>query len=227
MKKINYPHFKIQDSEIEGEIIGAFAADGGCCPQSDYQTTFYFGLDEEIYAKNFSKLLFQFFNKKPYFYKYPKGGKIMVRYKSKDICRFLRHYLEWTNPKTYSIRIKNLAHNKSFVKGFLRGYFDCDGYTEKRYLRIEFMSVSKSIIEQIGKMLIAFGYMPVLKSYQSKNGNRRRLYTIRLNKSDAYRFLISVKPRNQKRIAGLPGFEPGLEAIQEIKDKQKPTPSLE
>lgn len=201
-RKIKVPHFEVKGSENEGEIIGAFAADGSCCPQSQYQVGYFFGQDEEDYAERFTNLLTTYFNKSPYKYKKVKGNVIILRYKSKIIYNFIKKYLMWENPKTYSVRLRSLNHKKRFIKGFLRGYFDCDGYTEKRYSRIEIMSVSKEMIDQITHFLELFGFNPKLKSYHNKKLNKKRLYTMRLNKPDAIRFLEVIKPRNPKRLIG-------------------------
>lgn len=198
-RKIISPKFEIIDSEAEGEIIGAFAADGCSCPQSQYQVTYIFGIDEDNYANDFIKLLYSYFNKPPYKYKRKQNNTIILRYKSKLIYRFIQQHLVWENPKTYSIKLKSTNHSKEFIKGYLRGYFDCDGYTEKKYSRIEIMSVSKNSIDQIIYFLRLFEYNPKLKSYHNKKLNKKRLYTVRLNKQDAIKFLDFIQPRNPKR----------------------------
>lgn len=207
-RKFVVPSFQIKDSGIEGEIIGAFAADGCAVPQSQYQVAFYFSLDEEDYAQSFSELLTKFFNKRPYFYKYPKGGKIIVRYRSKAIYEFLRRYLNWKNKKTYSISLNNLSHGKDFFKGFLRGYFDCDGFTCKDRVATDLFSVSKRIIIQIMEILDTLNFKYSIIKTKSR-GNRADFYKIRLKGEEAKRFLKYVSPRNKKRM-GLEGFEPPI-----------------
>ena len=206
-KKFIVPSFYIRDNEVEGEIVGAFAADGCAVPQSQYQVAFYFSLDEEDYAQSFLELLTKFFNKKPYFYRYPKGGKIIVRYKSKDIYKFLKHYLTWEGKKTYSVSLKNSSHSRGFYKGFIRGYLDCDGYTTKDRSAAHLFGVSKKMIIQIGKIIEILGFKYSFIRQEQK-GNRVAFYRTIIKGYEARRFLKYIRPRNKKRV-GLPGFEPG------------------
>ena len=198
-KKYIVPSFHISDSEVEGEIIGAFAADGGAVPQSQYQVAFFFSLNEEDYALSFSELLSKFFNKKPYFYKYPPGGKIIVRYKSKIIYKFLKHYLVWKGKKTYDVSLKEFSHTRNFYMGFLRGYLDCDGYTPKGRVATHFFGVSKKIIVQITKILDLLGFRYSLSKTESK-GNRADFYKVKLKGEEVKRFITYVVPRNKKRM---------------------------
>lgn len=212
-KKTIKPSFIIKESEIEGEIVGLFAADGGACPQSQYQVSYYLGYDEEEYAKKFSEKLEEFFNKKVYFYKSKKRSEIILRYSSKDIYYFIKYYLEWKNPKTYSIRLKTINHNINFLRGFLRGYLDGDGYTGRNGRLVYYAGVSKRMLKQMSTILTTLGYSPRLTVYKNKNKKRRDLYFLRLKPDEAISFLKFIDPRNPKRRMGLLGFEPKLRAI--------------
>ena len=198
-RKFIVPKFKIQESEIEGEIIGAFAADGSACPQSQYQITFCYGSDEEEYVKNFKSLLTNYFNKVPYFYNYSSQSTLRLRYKSKPIYEFFKFYLKWNNPKTYSVQLRTLNHPKGFLIGFLRGFFDGDGYNETKFNRIELMSVCFPLIGQLAQILTKLGFQFKVKS-QKKPGNRKTLHTIRISRNEAKRFKEFVAPRNPKRV---------------------------
>jgi intein/homing endonuclease len=163
-------------------LVGAFAADGSCCTHNGYQITYYFGLDEVSYVNKFAEMLELYFHKKPYIHPVKNSRKIIIRYRSKEIYELLNKYLKWNNPKTYSIRLKRENYKEEFLIGFLRGYFDSDGYTEQKASRIEIMGVSKYMIFQIKKILIGKGFDPYIKTYQNKNRNKKMLYTLRLRK---------------------------------------------
>lgn len=201
-KKIINPDFNISGSEVEGEIIGIFAADGGCCvcKNGNYQISFFIGGSEQEYCKRLSNLMENYFHKKPYIYKPRNKNVLILRYRSKRIYQFMERYLFWEGKKTYSIQLNRISVSKAFFKGFLRGYFDGDGYSDKNSRRIEINSVSKVMVEQIKYLMEKLGFTPNYTVKKDRFGLRTDLYRIRLNSRDAPRFIQFISPRNPNRI---------------------------
>ena len=199
MKKRNviHPKFLATDSEVEGEILGAFAGDGSICEKADYSVAFYFGLDELFYAQDFSFLLASFFNKKPYFYSRESKNEIFLRYRSKRICSFIRHYLNLGKRKTYDMHLRTLDHSVAFVKGFLRGCLDSDGFVDFKIKRISFAGVSGNLMRQIYALLSQIGFEP--QFYTNKSKNKADLHFVKINKKHFDRFISFISPRNKKR----------------------------
>lgn len=200
-KKIQQPNFAISQSEVEGEIIGAFAADGGSVIKKGlFQITFYLGGNETDYCKKLTDLLTNYFNKKPYVYTSKKKSLISIRYRSKLIYYFIRHYLTWQGKKVYSIELQKIDFNKDFVKGFIRGYFDCDGYSYPNNRKIVLMGVSGKMLTQIHNIMTKLGFSPYLYVYREKRKNMHDLYNVILKGPEAQRFIQFINPNNPKRI---------------------------
>jgi len=201
------PFFVISASETEGEIIGAFAADGGSCIKDNYRVAYFFGADEEGYARDFGELLEAYFHKKPFFYLTKKHNIIRTGHRSKSIYYFLRTYLDWNPPKTYSVKLKRLNLSADFLKGFLRGYLDCDGYVGP--YGAQFVGVSKNMMYQINEILQKLGFTANISAYKNKNKNYAVCYFVRLRKAETIKLIEFIKPRNNKRKWGCPGSDRG------------------
>lgn len=206
-RKYVQPSFVISNSEEEGEIVGAFAADGGPCVKDNYRIAYFFGTDEEDYARDFASLLESYFHKKPFFYKTNKHHVIRLGYLSKKIYSFMEKYLYWNPPKTYSIMLKQTDFPLHFLKGFLRGYLDCDGYVGP--YGAQYVGVSQTMMKQIHEILTKLGFHANISVYKSKNENYAPCYYVKLNKTETLRLLEFVNPRNNKRKWGCRGLNTG------------------
>jgi hypothetical protein len=198
---LRYSIVKIDRSnqELIGEITGLFASDGSAVPQSDYQVRFHLDANEEEYAIEFMSVLNDIFNKMPRIYKVKRNSLVIV-YKSKIIYDFMREYLEWEGKKTYTVRLKSLHHTREFLIGFLRGYFDGDGYSKNDQRSTQFITTSKSMYDQLQNILIMFNLNFFVRVYHDKRENRHIAYYVNLRKSYAVKFINLIKPRNSKRV---------------------------
>jgi len=201
-KKILSPSFILSESEIEGEIIGAFAADGGSCicKNSNYIVVFYLGGNETEYLRGLSLLLENYFQKKPHIYKRKDKNVYMVRYHSKSIYNFMKHYLSWNGKKTYSVQLKSTEMRKEFLYGFIRSYFDCDGFSDKLYKKIQIGGVSEKMISQIYLILKILGFSPDYRVNRDKRINCSDMHYINLKNEQAEKFIRTICPRNPVRI---------------------------
>lgn len=188
------------NQNLIGEIMGLFASDGSSVPHCNYQVRFHLDSNEEKYAKDFISVLKKVFNKKPFLFRRLKYNSIVISYMSKVIYEFVKEYLEWKGKKTYTIMLKGLNHPKEFLIGFLRGYFDGDGYS-KEYQRLsQFITTSESMYKQLQEILTSFKLNFDARVYHDKRKNRHTTYYIFLRKLEAVKFINLIEPRNSKRV---------------------------
>lgn len=195
------PLVKIEkvSEDIVGEIMGAFAGDGGF--QTDhyyhYNIRIHLSPDEEEYATTLSNRMTKLFSKKPIRWIKSTGTNIILSYNSRKIYEFLKDYLAWEEDKTATIRLKqNISdYSKKFLIGFLRGCLDTDGYVHGRGYT-SFSTICKDLAEQISQALNVLHVENYTTVYYSK---WRPLYTVRVKKGRAIGLLKILKPSNPKR----------------------------
>ncbi|MFH1473892.1 MAG: LAGLIDADG family homing endonuclease [Candidatus Aenigmatarchaeota archaeon] len=189
----------LSNQNLIGEVMGLFAADGSAVPQTDYQIRFHLSLDEKKYAKDFKSVLKEVFNKIPSIYETERNS-ISIRYRSKVIYEFIKNYLFWEGKKTYTIKLKSLNHTNKFLIGFLRGYFDGDGYSRKESKTAEIVTTSKNMHNQLKDILSLLNLSFSTRIYNDKRRKRHTAYYIYLRKLDAVKFIRLIGPRNPKRM---------------------------
>ena len=188
----------LSDQGAVGEVMGLFASDGSAVPQSDYQIRFHLDANEEEYMMKFMSVLNKVFNKMPRTYKV-RNSKVLI-YSSKPIYGLVKEYLDWEGKKTYTIRLKSLHHSKKFLIGFLRGYFDGDGYSKRDQRLAQFITTSKNMYNHLQEILSNFNLDFYSREYHDRRENRHTAYYIFLRRLDAIKFINLVKPRNPKRV---------------------------
>lgn len=183
-----------------GEILGIFAGDGHFQLDKNYTYTIriYLGFDEMEYANDLVGLFSKCFGKKPMMRR--EHSVIILTYTSKDIYKFLKEYLQWGSNKTYSIRLKNLNHDKNFLLGFIRGLIDTDGGVYKPKHRVQYGTISLLLARQVSEILdglnLKYNFYPCI---DKRGGNRHTMYHIHLHGENARNLLKLIKPRNPKR----------------------------
>lgn len=187
------------NQNLVGEVMGLFASDGSSVPQADYQIRFHLDANEDRYAIDFTSVLNKIFNKAPRIYKV-KGNSIVVAYHSKLIYEFIREHLEWIGKKTYTIKLISLGHSKEFLIGFLRGYFDGDGFSKEEQRLAQFITTSRAMYNQLQEILSSFKLNFDAKEYHDKRENRHIVYYINLRREEAVKFINLIQPRNSKRV---------------------------
>ena len=187
------------DQDAIGEIMGLFAADGSSVPQSNYQVRFHLDKNEEAYAKEFAIILSKMFDKPPRLYDF-QGKSITITYKSKLIYEFIKEYLNWNDKKTYTVLLRSLNHSKDFLIGFLRGYFDGDGYSKEDQRTAQFITTSKIMYNQLQEILSLLKLRFDSRVYHDKREGRHTAYYIILRRLEAVKFINLIQPRNSKRV---------------------------
>lgn len=183
-----------------GEIIGVFAGDGSFTyvpKQWEYVIRFFMGNCEESHLKWFIKILENVFSKRPYVY--CDNGQYVIGLRSKKISKFLKEYLAWeVHNKTNSIKLKKDPTNFSveFLKGFLRGLIDSDGYIHPRFRSISFATTSPELHKQTKNILDIFGIKYSQRINQIKHWSP--LYVIQVWSDDASKLYFLVKPKKKE-----------------------------
>lgn len=122
------------NEELLGEIIGIFAGDGqyvSDLKRWDRRIKIFFNKSEQSLVDYYSSSFNRFIGKFPTVY--PSGSVIIVQVHSKEVNDFILKYVSFKRKKVKTIQLKdkNLLSNSKFVKGFLRGLIDSDGYVRK------------------------------------------------------------------------------------------------
>ena len=199
----------LTNEELTGEFIGLFAGDGCLNTTKDYRhrTFLCFNTKEEKYTNNLiENVLIVIFGKRPMIYR--QEHRLYLFYYSKQIHNLIYQYLKWNKKyrKTYSVELKEKIHCQDFIKGFLRGCVDSDGYISQN--KISFATVSPGLKNDISHFLNEMDISHSARLYREKRENRKDIYHISIKKKDYVNFLKIIKPRNiNGDCMRRPGFE--------------------
>jgi len=182
-------NFKCELSDFEiGELVGAFAGDGSFYHDtygrsSHYSVSYYLSYkDDQDYAKYLTVLLKKMSLNPMIFFSKHKGelSKITLRVSSKDFYNLIKNYLVWEGKKTYSVRLKEDVsnYNDEFLKGFIRGLMDTDGFVEP--YNPAFGVVSKKLSLDFRNILDIFKVKYSFRVKRDKRNNRKDLYFCRI-----------------------------------------------
>lgn len=183
------------------EMFGILLGDGHI---SEFQVIVSLGSKESEYASYVSDLMKHLFGGAP---------KIGIRGTSFNGKKYRDVYLGSTQLVTW-LKAGGLVQNKvqsqvgvpiwilsnrSFIKAFLRGFFDTDGsvYRLKYGLQISFTNRSKPILLALQSMLEALEYKP------SQISSNKVYLTDRV---DLQRFFREIKPKNSKHVSRFTEF---------------------
>lgn len=184
--------------ESMGEMLGIFASDGNYFKTKDYhhRVFFFFGPLEIERMEEVKLMLTLLLNKKPIQAK--RDNLLILYYCSKLLITFIQKYLDWIpGKKTYSVKLKNKKFCRHFIKGFIRGCFDSDGYISKK--QISFSSVSSDLVSDISKSLHTLHIKHTITCYQDKRPNRKLIHRAHILKADSKKFMRLIKPRKRMK----------------------------
>ncbi len=202
IKRINLP----ESNFMKGELVGAFAGDGSYYHdtsgrRSDYRTTYFLSYkDDQKYANYLESVLKSIglsVNKSISKNKKGEPSCLRIWVCSVELISFIKRYLEWKSPKTYSVKLKegySLDHD--FLFGFARGLMDTDGFVESH--RVACASVSRGLINNLRNIFKLIGINSNIK-FIKKNGNRKSQYRVRVKKSDLAIFYHKIGFSNKRK----------------------------
>ena len=172
---INLPEEKI------GEIMGAFAGDGSYYYWVGHHTIrFSLSISRDMqYAKYLMDLLRQL-NLNPFLFKKEKENAMDIAVHSKSFIEFIRKFLVWEGKKSPSIRLKYdlNKYGEDFLKGFVRGLMDTDGYVEVSNVSCASISerLIKNLLEIFDKFELKYKFSIRIKKLPQKNIFLVRVY---------------------------------------------------
>lgn len=178
-------------SAFECELIGAIIGDGRI---HEKPPKYYIGLTghtetDKDYFKVLSNLINATWQKNPQI-KVRRGGLRLRFYSKKIVERLVNTFkLPYNFGKCYKVKIpRMIASDWDYTKHTIRGIIDTDGsvFTANKpgspnYPSIEITTTSKTLAEQLRKILIKQGFRVArIWSYKSKN-SKELLYKVPLN----------------------------------------------
>lgn len=176
---VNLPEGKI------GEIMGAFAGDGSYSHskrERGYYYTIRFSLSisrDMQYAQYLMDLLKKL-NLNPFLFKKEKENAMDITIHSKAFIEFIRQFLSWEDKKSPSIRLRNNLnkYSEDFLKGFVRGLMDTDGYVE--ISNVSCASISERLIKNLLEIFDKFGLKYKFSIRIRNNTPQKDLFLVRV-----------------------------------------------
>jgi intein/homing endonuclease len=195
--KITKINIDIGNNQLIGEFIGIFAGDGGYYLDRDYHhsISIYIDLKDKKYITHVRQLMLDLFSKNPSLFIRKNQNTAIVRMRSKDIYLFIKNYLIWNGKKYYSVHLKDKVskHSKEFLKGFIRGVFDTDGFINRNMPRVVFGTVSKNLSNDVVETLALFKIRHTKNIIISKRKNRKPLILVEISRSNLNEFFDTFK----------------------------------
>ena len=180
-QKKNKPKYStLRHSKILAEFYGTMLGDG-CMekfPRTD-KITISFNRKEQEHLQHITKIIFSLFNKKP-----------SVRVRKNSQCDDLYIYQKklsdrldfpYGNKLNHELKIPEwIKSNLSYSRYCLKGLFETDGdwFIDKKYKTnvIKFTNHSTSLLNDLYKVLISFGYHPQLRKYDVRLAKQKEVY---------------------------------------------------
>ena len=177
-----------------GELMGAFAGDGSYYhPKKggSHKIRFSLSISRDMKYAEYLIDLLKKLNLNPFLFKKEKENALDVTVNSKEFIEFIYNFLCWEGKRTYSIKLKEDLdkYSEDFLKGFVRGLMDTDGYV--KVSNVSFGVVSEGLIKNLAQILDKFNLKYKL-STKIREPLRRNLFLIRIyrNSLDKYYTLI-------------------------------------
>ena len=194
--KINVKN--VGDNELTGEFMGIFAGDGDYHLSKVYHHNITISLDSRDikYINHVKLLISELFSKNPYVYMRKDQNEASVRMRSKDIYLLIKNYLSWNGRKSHSVCLKNdiKIYSKKFLKGFIRGLFDTDGFIDRNKSRAIFGTVSECLSRNVEETLGLFKIDYKKNIRIDKRGNRKPLILIEISRNHVNKFFNLIEP---------------------------------
>jgi intein/homing endonuclease len=193
--KINVKN--VGNNELTGEFIGIFAGDGDYYLSKEYHHNITVSIDsrDKKYINHVKLLITELFSKKPYVFERKDQNESIVRMRSKDIYLIIRNYLIWNGRKSHSVHLKDgiKTYSNEFLKAFVRGLFDTDGFINRSKPRVVFGTVSKLLSNNVEEILSLMKISYIKNTIIDKRGNRKPLNLIEISRSHTDKFFELIK----------------------------------
>jgi len=196
--KITKINIKKDNENLIGEFIGIFAGDGNYYLDKDYHhsITIYIDSKDKKYISHVKQVILNLFSKNPNIINRKDDNTTYIRIRSKDAHLFIKNYLTWKNKKSSSICLRNdIKHySNEFLKGFICGLFDTDGFIDKDTSRAVFGTISNSLVTNVEEVFSLFNIKYTKNVHIDKRGNRKPLSHINVSRKDIDKFFNLINP---------------------------------
>jgi hypothetical protein len=170
------PKFHLQDKDKIGEFIGLIAGDGGISfypKKRNYKVRLYLGASQpRLLIRSFS-LFSELFGIRPRIYDHSKRKNsykfYSIEIESKPIFEFIQKFLKWgagRRCKTISLKHRPECYSSDFLRGFVRGMVESDGWISRG--QVGFTSVSQALVSNFCRALELLGYKFSARCNQDK-----------------------------------------------------------
>ncbi len=179
---------KTRDSYKIGLFVGMWAGDGSrsLATKGRYTVRFHFNSDDIFCHELVYDLIRSLFGSRINIVKGP-GKKFEIKTYSKFIYKFLEEYLDFSNDKCGTVKLKMSfeRHTKRFAFGFVKGLALTDGHFGKKFV---FCTISKSLAKQFVRILKHLGWNPKTYVLKRANPKHRPLWMVRLRVDETKKF---------------------------------------
>ncbi|MBI2508279.1 hypothetical protein HYV89_04990 [Candidatus Woesearchaeota archaeon] len=208
-KQFKKMEITLKDFQL-GELIGSFVGDGNFYYDRNgrsrrYVIRYYLSYeDDRPYSRYLVKLLKNMNLNTRVLCRKNQGrlSSIEIRIYSKEFYNLLREYITWEGIKTYSVRLLRGINDYSedFLKGFIRGLMDTDGFVENYNLSLGV--TSKPLILNFEDILSKFDIQYKL-TIRKRDSTRKDLFLCRIHRVslELYRDLFGFS--NPRKMNGL------------------------
>lgn len=188
--KVKYqkPKFHLEDEDKIGEFIGLIAGDGGISfyqKKRNYKIRLYLGASQPQLLIRAVSLFSELFSIRPRIYDHSKRKHsykfYSIEIESKPIFEFIQNFLKWgvgRRCKTISLKYRPECYSGDFLRGFVRGMVESDGWIS--HGQVGFTSVSQALVSNFCRALELLGYRFSARCNKDKRKNRTLLYHVRV-----------------------------------------------
>jgi intein/homing endonuclease len=181
------------------QVIGYWLGDG-----NTEKERICFSEQDEIVAREYATLFKELFNTHVHLRKREEKGYYEIRVYGKPLVKFLQAgFPEKHTATTSEIPKKILKSPNSIVAGFLRGFFDAEGYASVRGIGIGINN--KKLARQLQLILLRFGIISSLTEYDNRKNpySKKTRYTLQISEKKSYELFLehigfTFKNKNQQ-----------------------------
>ncbi|NJE12905.1 adenosylcobalamin-dependent ribonucleoside-diphosphate reductase [Thermococcus sp. LS2] len=171
-------------------LLGIIYADGHIRHQyengrrKNSKIEIYLNIDEKGVKEKVKKYFIELFGIEPKEFVREEQHKVTLVIPSTKIVKFLE-LNGLSKDKSESIAVPELIFRSrpSVMAAFLAGFFDGDGSIDQHY-RIALKSISERFIKEAQLLFMALGIITSIQEYEPKEGNHRKVYTLRVQTRD-------------------------------------------
>ncbi len=171
---------------ILAQVVGYWLGDG-----NTEKERLCFSEQDEIVAHEYAALFKRLFNTNVHIRKRESKGYYQIRVYGKPLVKFFQsEFPEKHTATTSEIPKKALKSPDHVVAGFLRGFFDAEGYASVRGIGLGINN--KKLARQLQLVLLRFGIISSLTEYDNRKNpySKKIRYTLQISEKKSYELFL-------------------------------------